>query len=483
MKERRSLALILGLVSSAVFVALAARHLELAKVRSALASAALWPWVPLASVVYLSGHWVRGMRTRLLVSRDARLTVPSATNVVVLGYAVNNVLPARLGELARAGMLSRLTGLPFMQSASVTLLERILDGLSLLFLLVLGSSMSAAVPWRDQILRVGATVFGLASVFVALAIAKPAFLVSITGTLTRPFGNRLHGVAVRVAEQLCAGVAYLRNARALLATVGLSLTVWSIEAAMFLTVLPAFGLPADPRLAIAATAVTNLGNIAPSTPGYVGPFHFFCMSSLVAAGVNESVAFSYAVVVHLSFYVPITLWGVGIAFAYGVSFSEVVSRARVARPLANLDPTSGRVLHIRPSLDQPAASTVAMCDALLPMEELPDGIDSKELLQDAARFVEQETRDLPGRLAWMFAVGLWSVRCLCWLRFGRPLCRLPRERRKLFLEGWAHGSVPQVRQFFRALRSVALLAFYEHPQVRPLYMPTLTSLHAESGSA
>src|SRR5262245_24906521 len=133
---RQRLLLLLGTASSALFVFLAIRRLAFGDITRALERAELFPWLPLAVTLYLCGHVVRGLRCKRLVSHEAALTLPTATNVVVLGYAVNNVLPARLGEFARAAMLSQRSGLPYVQSLAVTVLERILDGLVLVMLLV-----------------------------------------------------------------------------------------------------------------------------------------------------------------------------------------------------------------------------------------------------------------------------------------------------------------------------------------------------------
>ena len=135
----------IGVVSSAIFLALAVRRLEFASVSRAFERAELVPWLPLAVLSTSSATVVRGVRCKLLVSREAKLSLRTATNVVVLGYAVNNVLPARLGEFARAGMLAQTSGLPFVQSLTVTLLERVLDGLCLLLLLVIAGRMGPHV--------------------------------------------------------------------------------------------------------------------------------------------------------------------------------------------------------------------------------------------------------------------------------------------------------------------------------------------------
>ena len=125
--RRAHWATLIGLAIGIGFVWLAFRKLELTEILAALRSAAPWPWIPLAMLFYLAGQVVRGLRCRWLVSNDADLPLSTATNVVVLGYAVNNILPARMGEVARAALLGERTGMPFVQSLTVTLLERILD--------------------------------------------------------------------------------------------------------------------------------------------------------------------------------------------------------------------------------------------------------------------------------------------------------------------------------------------------------------------
>src|SRR5579862_7563934 len=126
---------LLGLLASSVFAWLAFRHLDLGSLVATWRSARPMPWVLLAVSCYLAGHLVRGQRLRILVQLDAMVPLATASNIVVVGYASNNVLPARLGELVRAGMLAERTGIPLAQSVTVTLIERLLDGITILVLL------------------------------------------------------------------------------------------------------------------------------------------------------------------------------------------------------------------------------------------------------------------------------------------------------------------------------------------------------------
>lgn len=467
-KKRGRIFVLVGLLSSALFIVLAVRRLELGSVSRAFGQAQLVPWLPLAVLSYLAGHWVRGLRCKLLVSGEAKLGLGTATNVVVLGYAVNNVLPARLGEIARAGLLAQTSGLPFVQSLTVTVLERVMDGLCLLLLLVVAGQMLEDPGWIKTTLELGGLVFGVATLGVLLTVVAPSAVLGITGRVAHRLGSRVHDLAVKLVSQLVAGVSYVRSGSSALAVSALSLLVWLFEAGMFLALLPAFGIRADPWLALVAMCVTNLGILAPSTPGFIGPFHFFCMRAVALAGVSEPVAFSYAVLVHLSFYVPITLWGIGIAFTYGISLGEMLSRARDAKPMTGERQPLASIRPQTESVHPPRPYLVALCDALLPNE--PE-VDQRRITTDVARFVETELADLPGRLSTLFACGMLGFRALTLVAcFGR-LETLDSEVRRRWVERWAYGSFALGRQLFRGVRSTALLAYYEHPEIRARMLP------------
>jgi hypothetical protein len=115
---------LVGVAVSALLVYLSVRRMNMESALAAWRSAEPLPWVPLAGLFYLAGHIVRGHRCELLVRGHAPLPLATATNVVVVGYASNNVFPARMGELVRAGLLAERTGIPVTQSLVVTFIER-----------------------------------------------------------------------------------------------------------------------------------------------------------------------------------------------------------------------------------------------------------------------------------------------------------------------------------------------------------------------
>jgi len=456
----------LGFLVSAVFLVIAVHRLDSRAIGRVLAGARLWPWLPAAIGAYLLGHGVRGLRCSWLLRGHAHLSLGTGANVVVVGYAVNNLLPARAGELARSAMVSERTGIPFAHSLTVIFIERILDGLAILTLFLVAAWLTAfSVPWLRLPLWVSLAVFVTAALVVLVAAALPGMPVTVTSRLCARLPPRWQARAVGVASSFAAGVSAIGDGRRAARLFALSLVVWTLESAMFLLLLPALGLPFEPAWAMLAMAVTNLGLMIPSSPGFIGSFHLFCMQTVAALGVDRTTAFAYAVLVHAAFYVPVTLWGVGALFRYGVELASLKGITNLVRNLPDSGQAAGAPGFVVASLPRPAPPRALRLGRLLASvvdAVLPEG-GGPEVRDEVATFVAGQVQALPRRLRLAFLAGLGVFAVRVRLAHPRGFAAQPRPVRRALVDGWAFGDWPPGRKLFRLVRSTALLAFYEHP--------------------
>lgn len=322
-----------GVAISSLFLFLAGRHLNWNQIIRAMRDANLFPGVLFSVFCYITGQIIRGIRCRLLVSRDALLSSLTASNIVVIGYAFNNVFPARIGEWVRCGMLAERTGIPFTQSLSVTFLERVLDGLAILFLFLVATFWLPITGWIVTTVQIAGVVFGTATLVMIVIVISPGYLIMVTSQLSGRFSKKIHDALIRLVSHLIQGVAYLRSPVSAFFIAILSLLIWFFEAGMFYFIFSVFDLPVSFDAAVLTMAVTNLGILVPSSPGFVGPFHFFVMQTLLSLGVEQNVAISYAIIVHLTFYIPITLWGLIATLWYGIELTSATTIAQSAKDL------------------------------------------------------------------------------------------------------------------------------------------------------
>jgi glycosyltransferase 2 family protein len=475
----RSLArVILGVAISAVLLILALGQVTWGDVKVAFSSVRVFPWVPLALLVYLLGHFVRGWRCRLLVSGDAALSTVTATNIVVTGYAVNNILPFRAGELVRSAILSDRTGIPVAQSLTVVFVERVLDGLAMLFLFVLSSRMIKA----DLSMDVSGWVVGLllaaALGTVLIAVVSPGLLVGLvsrcTSRLSQPWPERFYSIALSITH----GVSNLRRASHAGVICALSLAIWLIEAGMFVFLFKAFALAFDFGRALFTMSVTNLGILIPSSPGHFGTFHFFCSQSLMATGVSREVAVPYSIAAHLSFFLPMTLWGILVLSWYGYEVGSMVAMTRRAETLPSLAEkevfSSSLCFRTRAAQENSVSGTflTALIEACLPLEELalpPAG--KRSVVNKVSAFVDGQLASFNAPLRVLLAIGLAGFRFIVWATCHSGFLSLSPENQRKLLARWAFGKIGPVRQMLRPIHSLALLAFYETEEVRSLMEP------------
>jgi hypothetical protein len=215
-------------------------------------------------------------------------------------------------------------------------------------------------------------------------------------------------------------------------------------------------------------SVTNLGILVPSSPGFVGSFHYFCAKAMASQGVPAATALGYALLVHLTFYVPVTLWGAGAILWYGIQVGATAAMARAARSAPQNETVGNVPVHVIGRVEplrapcEASVFVVALTEALL----TPHGnaLDRASLVE-VATFLGQEMEALPARLRIMFETGMAAFRFYVRLRYFRGFCALDVDRRCAAVESWAFGRIGPFRQLFRPVRSIALLAYYERPAV------------------
>ncbi|MCB9169861.1 MAG: flippase-like domain-containing protein [Flavobacteriales bacterium] len=319
----RRLLVFLGLAISAGALYWALRGIAWNELGSALAGVPLW--TPFGAVtLYLLSFLPRAYRNRIMLRKeaDARLTPERTGEAQVMGFAANNVLPLRLGEVVRVLVLHRSTGVPRSTALASLLAERILDGLFVV--LVLGTTVTwsmhqghiAGTPTISTLLKVGSALFMIAIVcLVALAYAGRWVMRS----LGRILPDRVHGPMDRMLDAL----AFFRDGRRAVGTVVLTAMVWLCEGAVFALVVGQFGVDDPFRVGYFMLAVVNLGILLPSAPGYIGVFQACGMLAFEALHLSREQGLAASVVIHACQFIPITVIGLLLASRHGWDIAKM----------------------------------------------------------------------------------------------------------------------------------------------------------------
>ena len=338
----------IGIAVTIIFLVLAFRQVNFAELLTALSTANYWLILP-ALLLWLVGYIARTVRWRAILAGARAGSLVELFGVLMVGFATNNLLPARLGEFARAYLLRRRTGLRKSFVLASIFLERVFDGLALVaIILLLSASTLVNLPdWGQQVEWVATVLFVSVAAGIAILLYRHEFAGRVVAFVAQPFPTRISTFAVGAFGSFVNGLSPMRRPSVVLSTCVLSIVVWIIEWAAYVSVASAFNLGLSAVQLGAACAfllvVVNLGIMLPAAPGYVGTFQFFAVSALAVWGVPHEPALAVAIVAHLTQYVLVT--SIGLVF-FGREHITLSSMAAASRDRSDPEPdlavTGGR---------------------------------------------------------------------------------------------------------------------------------------------
>jgi uncharacterized protein (TIRG00374 family) len=305
---KRAIAFGATVLLAAVFTYLAVRGVDWHSAWSAIERCNAW-WLVPAMAAFAAQTVMRAMRWRSLFAPQRRPGRGPILAAMMIGYLFNNILPARAGEAARVVALTQRTGTPAAEIVGTVVVERAYDVLSILIIFFCAS------PWLPH-----ESWFGTAELLAGLAavvLGGVIWVLAVHGdrplrVIVRPLG-RLPGLSVerveREAATLAEGLSGLREHRVALQALLWSVGAWMTSALWAWLVLLAFEPSRGFGAGVLVTVVIGLSMIIPSPPAAVGVFEAAGVLALHAYGVSQSAALPYALVLHVSNFVPLVLFG------------------------------------------------------------------------------------------------------------------------------------------------------------------------------
>lgn len=290
----------------------------------------------LSIVLTLAGFWVRAFRWGLLLLPVASLPFSPRVGATFIGFAANNLLPARIGEFARAFSLSRATSVSVAAAFATLVVERLLDGLVLVGLLF--ASMAAATfPASAQIgsvdLRSAAALIAIIMAAVAaglfFAVSAPRYAGLLARRIIGLLPARFQEGALHHLRAFAAGLLVLRSPRLFVVSAGLALAQWLFLALSYGYGFRAFGIDDVPYAgAVFMQSLISLAVAIPSSPGFFGPFEAAARAGLGLWGVPPEQAVSFAIGYHIAGFLPVTLIGIYYVWKLDLRWSDLRESGR-----------------------------------------------------------------------------------------------------------------------------------------------------------
>lgn len=314
-------------------------RLDLISVVEALKIAKYGYFIIIICLIYL-GWWIRAWRWQIFILPVNRVKARPAFSALMVGYFGNTVLPLRIGEFMRAYVIAKHAKVPISTGLATVVVERIIDVLMLL--LVLGFSI-VFFPNIPDWLRTGGYstffMFGILVIFLLLLLFQRQKAMAIAGFLLRFLPVGVRQKILQIVNSFADGLEIFRRSEHYLLTIFWTLLMWGLYILIIRLSFNLFDFVSEsypevykaPLVAsLVMMTITTLGISIPSAPGAVGTYHGICILGLSLFNISSDTAMSYALLMHVSNFIPMIIIGTYCLMREGLRITELSGAAKKA---------------------------------------------------------------------------------------------------------------------------------------------------------
>ncbi len=254
-----------------------------------------------------------------------------------IGMMLNNILPARAGEPARAYVLSRETAVPFSTAIASIAVDRVFDAIVVLllaFLSVLDPRFPADVRVGGESITswaiAGATLIVVAVVVLYALVFFPSQLIRLFELFARRLSPKIEERGRAALLKFSDGLSVLRSPKHFAAVMGWTIAHWLMNGIGFWLAMKAVGIDAPFSAALLLQAMIAMGVAVPAAPGYFGLYEKVAILGLAIYAVPASLATTWALGFHVLTFIPFTIFGAVYAARLYLNLKDIQAQQSAA---------------------------------------------------------------------------------------------------------------------------------------------------------
>lgn len=311
----------LGLLISALFIYLALRNVDMARMWYVIKSANLL-FLFLIIVLTFLQFIVRAWRWAILLEPIKHTGFLNRFSTILIGFGANCVFPARLGEFIRANYLGHSEEIGGSSAFGTLVVERLFDGFTLLLILLIGL-VGTTFPgeWEAISGSLRATGFFLLFLYIILMVILVGFkqkthrFMELLDRLLFFIPKHLRPKIMDTIWNFSTGIVLVKNPSKWFQIIFYSLLIWFVNLYQVELVEHALGLKLPFIATFVIMAMASFGVMIPSAPGYIGTFHLSVQYGFLFYGIGKEEALSAAVLWHAAVFFPTVIFGL-VAFLF-----------------------------------------------------------------------------------------------------------------------------------------------------------------------
>lgn len=302
--KKHKLFTIIGLIISIVLLYFSMKDIRFNEIISTIKNADL-RFVFMPTVAIFAAATLCSVKWTRIAGGNVRFR--DSFTALIIGLFINNVLPARIGEIARGYVLSKRTGISLTYGITTVVIDRIFDLIGLLLITFIFFPKHSLPPRVSQAISILVLVlFILISLMVLLS--RERFAGAIAGRLARIKRPAFAKFARRLIE-IQENLKRIGSPFNLFVLVAIAFITWLCMGAALFFVLKTLNININIMYIPFICVLLNMGITIPSSPGYIGLYQFLLTYLLSIFGVPKHEGFAASILFHASWYIPYNIVG------------------------------------------------------------------------------------------------------------------------------------------------------------------------------
>jgi len=246
----------------------------------------------------------------------------AAYRVLILGFFMNNVLPARAGEFVRAHFGARELHEKRTLVLATIASERLADGVTLSFLFIAFAFGLADSETSSRFLYV-AYLFGAAAIIIALLLLFRKYVYQLLDQLHARLNNKASLFAADRIRVFLDGLAPLYSRHRLPILLFWSIVIWTVELFVYVFICNAFSAELNISQSVLFMVAVNFASLVPAAPGGIGVIEAIATSVLMSLGIPKEHALSMVIMQHAVQYLVVGIPGILVMLKLKTSLRQI----------------------------------------------------------------------------------------------------------------------------------------------------------------
>ncbi len=262
--------------------------------------------------------YIKSIKFKLLLADSKNVSLKNVFKALTIGFAMNNILPGRLGEFARIYSLCKMEKLSKASVLATLISDRLFDAFGLIVVFFYMSLFFKGPVWVEKtIIVIASFAFVIYIALILLSIKKINIDINEKKSVLR---FHVKHFFARIQE----GASVLKKSKNTLIVSVLSISIWLMSVLLLFITQKSLNCNASFIASSFAVILINIAIALPSAPSGFGPFEYACILSYSYFGVDQNMALAIGLMLHIVVNViPVTLLGIIFMIETNLKFKTI----------------------------------------------------------------------------------------------------------------------------------------------------------------